>query len=481
MKRDEFLNKLRNKNPENLNKYDYSKLPETFLSGSEKIIIKCKKHGDFEQLPSAHLFGAGCPECGMYVKRNSGLMQRNFINKSIKLFGDRFDYSKTIYDGKNKPVTITCKKHGDITLLAIAHLSLKYGCGECGEIGYLESRKKSVFDKCKKIHGDRYSYELVDFKTVNDKVDIICKLHGVFRQNLYSHSKGYNCPSCVVESGCISFDEFIRRSKEVHGNKYTYHQENYTKLNDITKITCPIHGDFFQRAYSHIEGYSCGKCNLRKTKEQFIKGAIGVHGNKYDYSLVDYITNKIKVNVICPRHGSFWVRPDGHIFSMAGCPCCKESKGETYIREFLEDLGIKFIQEYKFEQSSYRFDFFLPEQNILIEFHGKQHYEAIDMFGGEASLKECKRRDEEKVKLAFEKKTPLIVLEYFHFYKGKLKQELILRLKGIHKYWLVVGDKIVTYDDPLELYREFNIDPKINVRDLVVHVAASNPDLKVLF
>ena len=94
-------------------------------------------------------------------------------------------------------------------------------------------------------------------------------------------------------------------------------------------ITCPIHGDFTQRPNNHYMGAGCPEChhNKRCDTNTFIKKARAIHGNKYDYSKVNYTNNKTKVLIICPIHGKFEQTPDKHLRGQ-GCPGCSSSKLE---------------------------------------------------------------------------------------------------------------------------------------------------------
>lgn len=122
--------------------------------------------------------------------------------------------------------------------------------------------------------------------------------------------------------------DFIKKANQIHNNKYNYEKTEFTSSRDKLIITCPEHGDFEQRASAHIDGQSCKKCRNKgvgerflDTKEDFIQKANKKHGNKYDYSKVDYITNKIKVIIVCPEHGDFEQTP-GHHKRGTCCPLC---------------------------------------------------------------------------------------------------------------------------------------------------------------
>lgn len=117
--------------------------------------------------------------------------------------------------------------------------------------------------------------------------------------------------------------EFIQEAKQIHGNKYDYSKVNYINGSSKICIICPTHGEFWQNARSHLKGHGCPKCNggIKSTTEDFIKKAKKLYNNKYDYSKVKYINNYTKVCIICPEHGEFWTTPNTHLDNHA-CPKC---------------------------------------------------------------------------------------------------------------------------------------------------------------
>ena len=121
--------------------------------------------------------------------------------------------------------------------------------------------------------------------------------------------------------------EFIIKAKETHGDKYDYHLVTYETNKAKVRIVCPKHGVFEQTPNSHLNGSGCPCCygTHKKTTEQFIEDAKKVHGDKYDYSLVDYKTAKTKVKIICPKHGVFEQAPNNHLNGQ-DCPVCGRRK-----------------------------------------------------------------------------------------------------------------------------------------------------------
>lgn len=61
--------------------------------------------------------------------------------------------------------------------------------------------------------------------------------------------------------------------------------------------------------------------NMRYNNNKYIIKAKEIHGDKYDYSKVEYINNHSKVCIICPIHGEFWQNASSHLKG-CGCPKC---------------------------------------------------------------------------------------------------------------------------------------------------------------
>jgi hypothetical protein len=158
------------------------------------------------------------------------------------------------------------------------------------------------------IHKNKYDYSLVNYKNSRTKVKIICPIHGEFEQLPNNHLTGQICNECFKKSKLLTNEIFIKRSNIIHNNKYDYSLVEYKNNKTKVKIICPIHGEFEQQPSKHLGGGGCRKCSiLYKTLSlsEFIKKSKEMHGDKYDYSLVEYKNSQIKVKIICPIHGIF--------------------------------------------------------------------------------------------------------------------------------------------------------------------------------
>ena len=224
----------------------------------------------------------------------------------------------------------------------------------------------------------------------------------------------------------LTTEQFIERARKIHGNKYDYSKTEYVNAENKVCIICPEHGEFWQRPANHLSGKGCPVCGEIKRKagaklttEQFIEKAKKIHGDKYDYSKVNYVGTTTKVCIICPEHGEFWQKPYAHL-NGHGCPGCAESKLEREVNLFLTNKRIQFERQKTFEwlkrDKNMFLDFFLPEQKIAIECQGEQHFREGNW---------CKTREENKEQLKLNKERDLLkktlceengisVLYFFH-------------------------------------------------------------------
>ena len=306
-------------------KYDYSNVD--YKSTNTKVTIMCKLHSyNFEQTPCCHLQGQGCPKCG---KKYSPTTEE-FIENAIKIHGDKYDYSKVEYKKNKSKVVIICKKHGEFTQKPNGHLG-GMGCLKCGREICTEKLKKSqeqFIQEAIAKHGQKYDYSKVFYNTTDDKVIIICKIHGEFEQT----------PGChIIGQGCFNCGRIV-----------------------------------------------CGEKLMHSTKE-FIDSAIKIHEDKYDYSKVEYNGNKKKVCIICKKHGEFTQNPNGHLRGM-GCPfCMNKTEGKLYeiLLPLYPTLISQFKQDWCKNNTSKRFlpfDFCIPEHKIIIELDGPQHFKQISIW-----------------------------------------------------------------------------------------------------
>jgi len=177
---------------------------------------------------------------------------------------------------------------------------------------------------------------------------------------------------------------------------------------------------FKQRASYHLSGGGCVKCYNSSqifTNDEFIEKSKKIHGNKYDYSKVKYIDSRLKIIIICKKHGEFEQNTHSHL-SGFGCPTCRESSMEKNISKILDKLNVFYERQKKFDNCKYKqklsFDFYLPNNNICIEYNGEQHYKSIKYWGGDVRYENQKIRDRIKKSYCKKNNIKLIILHYRH-------------------------------------------------------------------
>lgn len=297
-----------------------------------------------------------------------------FIERCKEIHGkSTYDYSLVEYNGFKENIKIICKKHGLFNQRAQLHLN-GAKCMNC----YKESRNIShdeFIERCYKIHNFKYDYSNTFFTSSKKKVDIICSIHGNFKQPSYIHLKGSGCPKCARVSHRISQSDFIKRSIVVHNNLYDYSLVKYINHSTKVKIICKEHGEFNQTPNNHmIHKKGCSKCNggVKYSIDEFIEKSNHIHKNKYDYSQVKYIDASYKVEILCESHGLFNQTPVAHMIGQ-GCPNCSSSSISKMESKWLDSINV--LDQYKHKSlrinnKLFFVDAFDPIKNIIYEFYG---------------------------------------------------------------------------------------------------------------
>lgn len=249
------------------------------------------------------------------------------------------------------------------------------------------------------VHGGRYDYSLIMELNPKGKIQVICKKHGEFLISQYHHLKGSGCKICNGGSKYTT-EEFIKKAEEIHGNKYDYSLVNYIDKKTPITIICNIHGEFLQKPSDHINFCGCQKCGkaYKRSKEEFIKESSKIHNNFYIYDKIEYINTKHKIIITCPNHGDFEQFPERHLTGQ-GCPKCN-LKSQNKLFEKLKNSfnTVEILWEFSPNWlEKQRFDIYLPELNIAIEYNGIQHYEIKNnLFGGKEGFIKTQERDKLK-------------------------------------------------------------------------------------
>jgi hypothetical protein len=323
------------------NKYDYSLVK--YKNKNTKVDILCKTHGVFKQIPYNHINKqCGCIKCKQEKKSQSTLENRKieFIEKAIAIHGDKYDYSKVVYIDSKTPVIIICNVCGDeFPQIRNTHLTGDGGCKNCIKIRLKKTMTFTTDEFIKRAiskHGNKYDYSQVMYIDSQTHVNISCLTCNYnFPITPNNHIRGRGCKKCSNELKSLNKrkpqEQFINEAKIIHVDEndepiYDYSKVIYKNCHKNIIIICKIHGKFEQCPSQHLSGRGCKCCGIIKsaksqtfTQDEFIERAIAKHGDKYDYSLVKYVSSQTKILIICNFCGDLFEQiPNSHL---QGCGC----------------------------------------------------------------------------------------------------------------------------------------------------------------
>jgi len=389
-------------------KYDYSKVD--YKNARTKVCIICHKkdvngveHGEFWITPDNHLRKHACKKCANEEQSlKNRLSKAEFLGRVKQVQPNLFIPENTEYNGIKKPITLYCNKHEEYYTIIAETLLYGCHCPKCS--GRLDT--KEFIKRAHEVHGEKYDYSKVEYKSPKIDVCIICPKHGEFWQKPSNHLRGNGCSECKKDSikkkNSMPMDEFIKRAREIHGDKYDYSKVDLLNRDEKGRvcIICPKHGEFWQVPSEHLNGHNCPKCsNKNLTQDEYIEQLNKRHNYFYDYSKSIIKRAHDKIDVICPKHGTFRVSVSNHLQGQ-GCPKCVSSLLELDLINLFEENNIDYI--YQANKTTFKWlglqslDFYLPDYNIAIECQGRQHYEIVERFGGEKEFDSIQKRDEKK-------------------------------------------------------------------------------------
>lgn len=242
-------------------------------------------------------------------------------DEAIALFqevhGHRYDYTDTKYNGALSPIDVLCPEHGPFTVIANNH-RIGFGCRYCKK----EHRQKAIFEEFSKIHNRKYDYSGSVYIAENRKIRILCPEHGYFERLAMTHRKGLGCNKCAEK--IVDTESLISAFRKVHGDQYDYSKTIFVCSTEKVLIGCSEHGYFAQNIYRHLDYQGCPRCagTFKKNTDEIIAEFKLIHGQRYDYSLVEYDGNNRRVKIKCQKHGVFEQTPKAHKKS-SGCPQCR--------------------------------------------------------------------------------------------------------------------------------------------------------------
>jgi formate dehydrogenase assembly factor FdhD len=267
-----------------------------------------------------------------------------FIEKAKLVHGDKYGYSLVEYVRQYDKIKIICPTHGQFEQVAKTHLIS--GCGKCGLISKAKSKTKTTEQFIKDAnlrHDNKFNYDKVEYINESTPITIVCPNHGEFNilPKMHLRKSSFGCPKCINGNVKIGKDKFIERAMLNHDIKYDYTKVIYKDIDTKVEIICDKHGSFFQTPYKHLKGQNCPKCvhNYKDTTESFIKKAKLVHGDLFDYNLINFVSSKVNVDIVCKKHGIFKQSPGSHLQGSGCIKCNKELQSinqRLLLNEFIE-------------------------------------------------------------------------------------------------------------------------------------------------
>jgi hypothetical protein len=313
------------------------------------------------------------------MAKNTEKLKARFLERAKEAHGDRYDYSNVQYVNNRTKVSIKCKQHGFFEQRPYGHVSGK-GCSECAKKRRGKGRRLSqeeFLKRAREIHGNTYDYSRTVYKTMSDKIEVICHKHGLFKQTPIQHIIKYRgCKLCSNEKRACTLKRFIIKANQKHNNKYYYTNSVYKNATTKINITCNKHGVFSQTPNNHLNGKGCPKCRLKT--------------QTYIYSI------------------------------------CQEMYADLVIKYNYRGLPWLRISKY----GTLEIDIYIPELKLAIEYDGEQHFRPI-RFGNmskiqaEYNFEITKSRDNIKNKLISEHPEDVETLIRFNFKELPLNKKYV--------------------------------------------------------
>ena len=335
-----------------------------------------------------------------------------------------------IEDYVNKKTKIKHKcKQGHIYKQRPTNHLRNHGCPYC-----VKKHKYTPKEYCDICRLKKLDLPIEDYKHKNTKILFKCREHGiVYQQTPHSHYISLGCPLCIsnIRSSVqkkTSYD-YLEECKK---GGYDLPIEKYKGYSTKIKHKCKLGHIYMQTPHDHLSGCGCSICNgtPKKTTNQYYNEC-KEHG--LDLPIDSYVNTNTKIRHRCNKcNFIYYQTPNNHLYGY-GCPICRESRGEKFIRNYLDTKHIKYETQKTFkdlkDKSYLSYDFYLSTQNILIEYQGIQHYKVSDYFGGKEQFKIQQLHDKMKKDYAKKHHYRLLELHYSLDTQEKVNKYLERRLK----------------------------------------------------
>lgn len=338
------------------------------------------------------------------------------------------------YKNVESIVTVKCNKCDNIWSSSYHHLIRSESiCSVCNNI---KSRKLTYDKVIENIKNKNSKIKILDKEYINSKTKLNClclKCGNVFSSSYTDIINSSKINGCIK---CEKKKKYIRKTKttedykndlyKIHKNKISVLGE-YIKSSEKIKIKCNVCDNIWETvANVLLKGYGCPKCGHEKNRNSTVKNinwlkqkVYEVHNDRIEIIDGDYYNINSVFKIKCNLCEFTW-NATGKSLKTRGCPQCNLSKGEIKIKTILDNLNIKYIQQYRINKKTYNngistLDFYIKDINIAIEYDGKQHFEPIKHWGGIKKFKEQKEVDSFKNQYCIDNDIKLIRIPYFDY------------------------------------------------------------------
>ena len=340
------------------------------------------------------------------------------VSKGFKeVYGDNATLLSKTYKNTKDKLHAYCNIHHVDVYQSWYNLNRgKLGCKKCRyqKVSNTLSHNNDWYRE--KLQGHNI-INLDDYVKKDVKINHKClKCNNTFLASPVSVLKSFNCPYCGIltlfTKDCIQYH--INNSL---GTDYLLQDNAQSVADYVTLLHTKCGNTYKVKLNNALSGYGCPACygNEKKTTEQYIQEC---KDKEYDIPIEDYVNNRTRIKHKCSKGHIYYQTPYAHSRLNHGCPICKESHGEKFIRNYLDKHNIKYVPQKRFkdlkDKTYLSYDFYLPDYNMLIEYQGIQHYESINIKGSGkySNLKKQQYHDNLKREYAKDNGYKLLELKY---------------------------------------------------------------------
>ena len=435
-------------NPELLKEWDYnrnSKLPQCYKSYSRaKVWWKCKQGHEWQTTISNRTAGNGCPYCSgrlPIVGKTDLLSQCPDIAKEWNYEKNYPLTPQNVGKGSGKKVWWKCEK-GHEWQTVIATRTAGSGCPYCS--GNLPIVGKTDLLSQYPFVAQEWNYEKNDklpqeyTSGSSQKVWWKCKQGHEWQAIIRDRTRGKGCPYCSGNLPIVGKTDLATTNPELL-KEWDYEkndklpQEYTSRSHQKVWWKCEKGHSWATPIAVRTRTENCPYCSSRKILVGFNDFETWCLRNKRLDLLHEWNYDKnvgIQPNsVMKGTNKKVWWKCDyGHewqtsplartdINKLNGCPICSGSKGERFISDFLSRKNIAYDCQYTFSDYPirfYKYDYYLRNYNVLVEFDGKQHFQEVKFFSKSMSFEKRVTIDNIKNEYAFERKKPLLRIPYIY-------------------------------------------------------------------